>query len=551
MKKVPSIILSLLILSLFSQTYGQSLNILQRSNWDDVTQTYNDVWGYANSTGEYAILGSRSHTIFINVSQPNTPVEVARFAGGFTSSIWRDFKTYGNYAYGVADRSSATNRSGLQIFDLSGLPQTVTKVYDSYAFFDRAHNIFIDTVRGRMYVAGARDSTLSQAFPGYNGVMIFDLTQNPAQPTLLANVQLPGGYIHDLYVRNDTAYCAHVYAGVLGIYDLTVPTNPVTLASFTNYPGQGYTHSMWLRKQGDMLVFADETHGSPLKVLDVSDLQNLNLVSLFSSTLLAPAVTNSIAHNPIFRGDTVYISYYHDGVQAFDLSNPAAPVRVAYHDTYTNTNYNGYSGNWGIYPLLPSGIILGSDISTGLYVLEMLSPPLAIDGVNLEGTLNNGKVQLSVIRQQTELPASFILERKIQGGTWNQLSKLDVPTGSSELSYSDFRPPANVVYYRLLWEDVEGKTHVSNEVEIFNTSTQISVSVSPNPVQTGKSILLHTQSTASQIYIQLVDIQGKICFSGRFDTNSPITLPSQVKAGMYVLQCNIDGISQRLKLVVR
>jgi hypothetical protein len=65
------------------------------------------------------------------------------------------------------------------------------------------------------------------------------------------------------------------------------------------------------------------------------------------------------------------VSYYHDGVQVYDISDPMNPVNIAYYDTYTqHTNYNGYQGCWGVYPFLPSGIILASDFENGLFVLD-------------------------------------------------------------------------------------------------------------------------------------------------------------------------------------
>src|SRR5690606_27722698 len=82
---------------------------------------------------------------------------------------------------------------------------------------------------------------------------------------------------------------------------------------------------------------------------------------LFKSQLLENN-PNSIAHNPFIKGDLCFIAYYHDGVQVFDISDPENIVRIAYYDTYSNTNYDGYEGCWGVYPFLESGNIIASDI---------------------------------------------------------------------------------------------------------------------------------------------------------------------------------------------
>ena len=87
---------------------------------------------------------------------------------------------------------------------------------------------------------------------------------------------------------------------------------------------------------------------------------------------LNPNDDNNRPHNPFIRGDYLFCSYYHDGIQVFDVSDPLNPFTAAYYDTNpTDTAYSGFEGNWGTYPFLPSGLILASDILTGLYVLEL------------------------------------------------------------------------------------------------------------------------------------------------------------------------------------
>ena len=76
--------------------------------------------------------------------------------------------------------------------------------------------------------------------------------------------------------------------------------------------------------------------------------------------------------------ERLYISYYHDGVQVYDVSDPELPERIAYYDTYEDNNgngYSGYNGAWGTYPYLPSGCILASDGSYGLNTLELTITP--------------------------------------------------------------------------------------------------------------------------------------------------------------------------------
>lgn len=387
--------------------YAQdSLNLTALTQWDDNSLpsfagfSYNDIWGHTAPDGrEYAILGNVGTTLFFDITAPDAIVEIARIPGQL-NSVWRDYKTYGQYAYMCADQGA----EGLTIFDLSQLPDTVIQVSQSTAFFSQAHNIFIDEVQGRLYVAGGDNPS--------NGVTILDLTENPAAPTLLGNPTLPaGGYIHDIFVRNHIAYCSHGTNG-FSIYDLSDPTTPVTLGTLTNYPEQGYNHSSWVQDDNEYLVFADETFGRSLKMVDVSDPMEMEVVDLFKSELLAPQATGSIAHNPFIRGNYAIISYYHEGVQVFDLTDPENVEQFAYYDTHPqNTSYQGYDGCWGIYPFFPSGNIIASDTENGLFVLQPQGWSFGSEPVFSAALSLSGSVQLC----QGE---DFLLSATIAGEGW-------------------------------------------------------------------------------------------------------------------------------------
>ncbi len=365
MQKLLRHLLTIFLIIVFFQDIGltQSHDLFLRGQWDDNSLptssgiTFNEVWGYAIDNREYGIMGSLGGTYFIDITIPATPIVADYETGKYQSSVWRDIKTYQHYAYVVADAGS----SSLQVFDLSHLPDSVKKVYDSDVFFARAHNIFIDETAGILYACGT--STQS------NGLILLDIQTDPANPSLLLSINL-GHYTHDLYVKDNIAYCFGAGAGVF-IYDFSNTSNVQTIGAISSYQDKGYSHSGWLSEDGQYLIMADETHDKRLKIADISNLNSPQIVSLFKSTLDCPTATGSITHNPIVKGDYIYCSYYHDGVQLFDMSNPLYPNRIAYYDTEPgNTSYSGFTGCWGIYPFLPSGLILASDVKHGLFILE-------------------------------------------------------------------------------------------------------------------------------------------------------------------------------------
>jgi len=88
-----------------------------------VPSELNDIWGWVDSAGnEYAIVGMNDGTSIIDLSDPLSPQEVLFVPG--MNSIWRDIKTYGNYAYVTTEAMN-----GLLIIDLSNFQTAPTPIH--------------------------------------------------------------------------------------------------------------------------------------------------------------------------------------------------------------------------------------------------------------------------------------------------------------------------------------------------------------------------------------------------------------------------------------
>ena len=250
--------------------------------------------------------------------------------------------------YAVSDEGA----SSLQIIDISTLPDSVSLVYDSSDLFERSHNIFIDTATAKLYTTNGNIYTLN----------------DPLDPKFLYNTSLLS--CHDVYVQNDTAYINGGNSGFI-IVDFSQTTienqEHEVIGSLPTYPDQGYNHSGWLTADGKYYAMADETWGMRMKMLDLSDFSNIEVIALFGSDI----DENSIPHNQIISGNYLYTAYYHDGLYVHDISNPSNPILVGYYDTFLPDHHDSYMGAWGVYPFLPTGKILLSDMQTGLYVFDI------------------------------------------------------------------------------------------------------------------------------------------------------------------------------------
>ncbi|MBC7383638.1 MAG: choice-of-anchor B family protein [Bacteroidia bacterium] len=331
-------------------------------------QIWNDLTGYVDpeTNSEYIIAGSIDSIYFFDITVPSSMKLVDVEAGKSFFAQNRDYFTYKHYAYCVSDRASGIG--GLQIFDLQYLPDSVHKVYESNALGTFTHTIFIDTIKARMYMCS--NTKTPQPFSAMDIISL----KNPEQPELAATLKVPlksdgtplFTLVHEMYLRNDTAYLSCGYDGLF-IFDLRDLAKQQFLSAITAYPDQDFNHSSWLDNSGKYLMFTDEKMGMDVKIYDISKIADPRFVSQFNSNTLATP------HNAYLSGNLAYISAYQDGVRVFDIKNPLNPVQVAWYDTHPDSpeNYNGFKGCWGVYPFLPSKHIIASDISNGIFVFEM------------------------------------------------------------------------------------------------------------------------------------------------------------------------------------
>ncbi len=533
-----------------------SLNMDLLGQWDDPTlivfggQKYNDIWGYAADGKEYAIMGSIRKVHFLDVTDPGNIEEIAAIEApsGVGNSYWRDYKTYGHYAYGVAD----VGNEGLLVFDLSDLPNSVTLANQITSEFTRSHNVWIDTLTGRLYACGVNISPAR--------LVIYDLNADPVNPPEIGMPPLPGGYVHDLHVRNNIGFCNHGNNGMY-VYDFTNPDNPALLGSLTNYIDAGYNHSCWLTDDENTMVFCDENFGKTVKTCSVEDLSDMFVIDTFRSTLLAPDHINSIAHNPFILGDYVYIAYYHDGLQVYDIADPASPFKVAFYDTYPdNTSYSGFNGAWGTYPYLPSGNIITSDMTYGLYVTSLNITFLPVDILSFLGSKEKSGIRLDWQVDNTKAVKTFEVQKLIDE-SFAKVEVLDVqPSDEKQDFYAiDRNPLDGLNYYRLRTVFNDGDYNYSKLISVrWNDADADQYKVYPSLTLAGSTIHLEQKARGVKaIDIYLTSMNGQMVNLGQqiISDREPlrIELPQKLSSGVYVLNI-VDrgnpGLSTLLNITI-
>lgn len=311
-----------------------------------------DIWGYVDEEdNEYALVGTYSGLSIVDITDPTSPEEV--FFGTGPGSIWRDIKTWGDYAY-VSNEASG----GVYIVDLSPLPDgeiTVTSNFTGSSYpFSSIHNLYIDE-SGKLYIFGANN--------GFGGAIICDLTDDPMNPVELGRFN--DFYLHDGMARGDTLWGGGIYVGVLAAIDVSDPSDPTVMGT-VDTPSQ-FCHNAWVSDDGSHVFTTDEVSSGYIGAYDVTDLENMTETDRIQKS----AGSGVIPHNAHVMNDYIITSYYTEGVTIHDASNPDNLIEVGHYDTSPNYSGSGYNGCWGAYPFLPSGNIIASDMEEGLYILSV------------------------------------------------------------------------------------------------------------------------------------------------------------------------------------
>ena len=391
MKQIVLLFLLILSLSLRAQL---NMDSVSHVNYQQLHQAnLNDVWGYADETGvEYALVGASKGTSIISLEDPSAPVEVFWEPG--TESIWRDVCTWGDFMYVTTEADD-----GLLIVDLSPLPSSTglnTAYYfgEAGATWSSAHTLYIDE-QGYAYIFGSNR--------GNGGVIILDVHTDPMNPVEVG--EFDNWYVHDGFVRNDTMYLAHIADGFFSLVDVTDRANPVLIT--TQATPSDFTHNIWPSDNGNTVFTTDEVSGAYIASYDISDPQNIIELDKIQSS---PG-SGIIPHNAHVLGNYLITSYYSDGITVHDITHPYNMVEVGNYDTYPGQTPN-FDGCWGAYPFLPSGLILASDITEGLFILS----PQYVQAAYLEGVVTDASTNNPLIDVDVQIVGNVQIDRtNIQG----------------------------------------------------------------------------------------------------------------------------------------
>ena len=222
------------------------------------------------------------------------------------------------------------------------------------------------------------------------GALVYDLgmvVEGDVENARVGMVPIPesalgqggGRAYHDFYVgyHPDTGEDRFYGGGTGGyyIYDVTDLSDPELRVTLTGVSGVTSGHTFTPSPDGRYVIAETEYQYAPLRIFDLQPALEGRAQNIRSPISAFTADWRHLVHNHEVRWPYVFVSGYLDGLQIFNLQDPLNPVTVGYYDTYVgpaNTDrYSQFNGAFGVDVRNEDGLIVISDMSTGLWTFRM------------------------------------------------------------------------------------------------------------------------------------------------------------------------------------
>lgn len=525
----------LLILIITSQAWSQSAyNISLKGSLSIGNNRYANIWGYTQNGKEYALLGcAGSQTLndacaIIDVTNPTTPNLLFKVPG--PQSTWREIRTYQNYAYITTEAAGLD--FGVTIVDLQYLPDSIrTKQWSANGLFGNVHALHIEN--GYMYLYGSNNPL------SLGGALIVSLA-DPWNPTVAGAYN--SRYVHDGTVLGNIMYPGEIFSGTFSIVDVTNKQQPVEINS--QLTPNAFTHNTWLSSNNQVLYTTDEVGDAFVTAYDISDPTNIKELDRYKRVNSFGAIPHNtyVLNSPAITGnnsDYVWTSYYTEGVTLVDGTKPDNLIEVGHYDC-TNLSGDDFAGAWGVYPYLPSGNILVSDMEQGLFVLD----PNYTRACYLEGTVKDKLTGQVIATANVQNLTDGLLKTSKLDGTYKTGFALQ---GTHRFRFSKSGYKNKEVDVLLL----PGQTiNLDVELELSSTSTVNEefkeVNIYPNNFT--EFIMIDNESS-NKFNATVMDMNGRLLKSFKVELGKNKIDLNNLQSGVYTISLINKENSKQYKII--
>lgn len=381
------------------------------------------------ASGNVAVQGSYGcKGVFIyDITNPDAPV-LASWYNPSPNQQFLEAIVVGNRGY-FGTGSNTSSGGGVYIVDLTN-PYSPVLLGVVNSTNGNGHNTIHEMVvfnqNGGTFLIENRN-TLSDKI-----LKVINVT-NPAAPVFVRDITpTEPQWIHAMVVKGNRMFTSgwgnQSNRGRTEIYDISnITTQAPTLLGFisdqTSITAGNSMHSAWPSEDGNWLYSCRETNNGSGD-LRVYDITNPAVPLLVNSIGMVELGLNAVTpHNPVVHGNFLYIAWYQAGLQVFNISNRANPIRIGQYDTFpgafappsreqqaslgddpwdlvcgTNSRAVGlpttYDGLWAVYPNLGTDKVLVGDLARGLLILDtrLISSPTRFNAAATDGRGINSSV---------------------------------------------------------------------------------------------------------------------------------------------------------------
>lgn len=392
MKTLILSIASVCSLLLFSpESFAQKVRLRAQITPQCSVVSGNASWKFSDiyADGNIAVQGSYNcrGAFIYDITNPDAPVLASWYNPG-NNQEFLEAIVIGNRGY-----FGSGNGGGVHIVDLTNpYSPVLLGVVDSThgSGHDSIHEMMVFSQDGATYLLENYNAATST-----RKILKFINVSNPAAPVFKWDLNPTDvTWVHAIHIRG-TKLVTSGWGGKIEIYDIAnlATQAPVFVSAIS---GNNNNHSTWTSEDGNYLYSCRELLDGDLRVYDIRDPATPLLVkSIKAADLGLNAIT---PHNPVVVGNLLYVSWYQAGLQVFDITNPANPVRIGQYDTFQpafaptdqqltelsdspwdmicggenlqNSLPSNYDGNWAVFPFLGQNKILAGDLKNGLLILD-------------------------------------------------------------------------------------------------------------------------------------------------------------------------------------
>lgn len=414
----------------FVADYSSGIFVLDIS--DPTNPTYAgayDTPGYAEDVeidGDYAFVADNTNGLLVlDVSDPASPYQVGHYdtpSYAYGVTVSGDLAYVADYTSGliVIDISDPANPAYAGSYNTPGTSWDVQISGDLAYVSDGSSGLQVIDVGDPSSpgLAGSIDTPdwlycsfiageYAFAADRNSGLQVIEI-RNLMVPTLAGNCTPPGS-VWDVTVSGDHAFAADPYDGKVTVLDVTDPTSPFVATNF--YDGLGQTNAVAVA--GNRAFVADSDSG--LVVLDVTNPA--------APARIATCGATSCALDVSLSGDYAYVADKNGGMRIIDISDPANPSLAA------TTTFSDYA--WGL--TVSGDYAYVAEGSVGLQTVDITDPEAPVTS-GLWHSSTYGTARDAVIEG----------DRAYVAGSNYCLEVIDVssPTSPSYVTYHS-TPPSN------------------------------------------------------------------------------------------------------------